>query len=67
MSETVRFHIGDQVWYKTKTDASGVVTGILFRPHGAIYLVTWSDDLTERYHYDIELSPEPYAAVKTQG
>lgn len=38
-------------------DASpGVVTGILYRPHGILYCVTWGDSREESQHYEHELS-----------
>ena len=40
--DTVSFTLGQVVYLKTKTEHAGMVTGILFRPNGHSYLVTWS-------------------------
>ena len=56
--DTVSFTLGQVVYLKTKTEHGGMVTGILFRPNGHSYLVTWSHDFTERYHFEVELTAE---------
>lgn len=53
-----RFTIGQTVWFKLKSDNPGLVTGILQRATGIIYLVTWSADMAERYHAENELTEE---------
>lgn len=63
MSDTVKFSIGQRVYHLCAKENVGIVTGILFRPHGVIYLVTWSD-VTERYHFEIELSAEQQFSAK---
>lgn len=53
-----KFTIGSTVYFKLKPETAGMITGILQRANGKIYLVTWSNDLTERYHAEIELTDE---------
>lgn len=56
------FQIGDIVWSKVVKDDDGqpkrgMITGILVRPTGCIYYVTWCDD-HESLHYAIELTEQ---------
>ncbi len=47
------------VYLKTDTEQKGMVTGILTRPGGMrIFYVVWSHDMTERGHFEIELTTE---------
>jgi len=54
----IAFSIGQIVYLKIKAEVPGMVTGILVRPTGPLFLVTWSSDMTERYHYAVELTAE---------
>lgn len=63
MNDVIKFSIGQKVSYSINPDKKGVITGILFRQHGPIFLVTWSEDLTERYNYDYELNAETESAT----
>lgn len=51
-----RFSIGERV-YHVPGGFSGMVTGIIVRPIGLIYMVTW-DDGDEDATYEISLSKE---------
>ena len=56
------FAFGDQVEHVTDDESLGVVTGILLRPAGDLYLVTWGPHSSEIEHYAFELKkvePEP--------
>lgn len=53
-----RFGLGDVVYLRVDGARAGVVTGIMLRPGGRTYCVTW-DDLDERQHYAAELTVEP--------
>lgn len=57
MRDTCKFEIAQQVYLKADNDMVGIVTGILFRPSGIEYCVSWKS-LTEKWHYDIELVAE---------
>lgn len=53
------FFIGQTVFCRLDEDPTpGLVTGIVFRPGGPTYYVTWPDKL-ERMHYALELSETP--------
>jgi hypothetical protein len=56
--DNVTMAIGETVYLKLKTDHCGMVTGILFRPNGVTYYVTWAHDFTERGHYECEITKE---------
>lgn len=56
--DALSFSLGQVVYLKVKPDAAGMVTGILFRPTGHSYLVTWAADAGERYHWEMELTCE---------
>jgi hypothetical protein len=51
------FSLGQIVYHRCAPEEPGVVTGILQRPTGYSYYVTWGDR-TEAAHYDIELTTE---------
>lgn len=52
----VRYVFGDVVYLKVRTEKQpGMVTGIIVRPGGTTYGVTWNTGL-ETNHYDFELS-----------
>lgn len=53
-----QFRLGQVVWFKTSSEKSGVITGILERISGRVILVTWGHDLQERYHNESELTDE---------
>ena len=55
--DTVKFNLGDTVYMKIKTEDAGMITGILFRQNGPIYLVTWPDR-NEQYHAEMELTTD---------
>jgi len=57
MSDTVKFSIGQMVYFKANAEKCGMVVGILYRESGVTIAVTW-DDLTERWHSQFELSSE---------
>jgi hypothetical protein len=49
--------IGDRVYHRAKEEKCiGIITGITHRANGLTYLVTWGNDLTERWHHAIELT-----------
>lgn len=51
-------NLGDIVYLRVATERSpGMITGILIRPTGKSYWVSWCD-ATETLHYDIELTSE---------
>lgn len=54
-SDSALFNLGDIVYMVVDQEGPGMVTGIVFRPHGITYLVTWGDS-HETSHYDIELT-----------
>lgn len=58
MNDTVKFTLGQTIYFKVKPEHVGMVTGILYRHTGVIYLVTWGHDMAERYHYECELTSE---------
>lgn len=56
--DSVKFAIGDIVYIKTdESQIPGMVTGIMFRPHGVMYFVSWPN-AGECQHYGIELTKE---------
>ena len=57
MPDQVKFNFGEVVYRKVNPEATGVVTGIVFRPTGTAYLVTWGDG-EETPCYDFELTTE---------
>jgi len=56
-TDNVVYNLGQVVYSVVSPETVGVVTGILFRPDGISYQVTWGD-FEERSHYDCELTPE---------
>lgn len=56
MTDVYKFHLGQIVSHALECTKRGIVTGIVMRQHGPIYLVTW-EDLVERWNYDFELAP----------
>lgn len=64
MTETVKFTIGQIVYSKINSEFTGQITGICFRDSGVSYLVTWSNDLNEKWHAEFELTAEKQFAGK---
>lgn len=62
--DALRYGLGDSVWFKLDREKEGMVTGILFRPSGVIYKVTW-EDMSEKDHYECELTATPEEAKKS--
>ncbi len=62
--DTVKHALGDVVYLKVNAECSGMVTGILFRPQGVRYFITWGN-ANETSHYDIELTNEKVFANET--
>jgi hypothetical protein len=58
MNEGIRFHLGQVVYSALDDEDRGLVTGILFRPAGHVYYVTWGATKQENLHYDFELKAE---------
>ncbi len=56
--DKVKYALGETVWLRLKPEVAGMVTAIIFRPNGVSYYVTWSSDMTERSHYECELTTE---------
>ena len=56
-SDAVKFQMGTEVFHRAD-GKRGIVTGIMFRPHGVLYSVSYGCN-TEGWNYDFELSSEP--------
>ena len=56
--DKVKFNLAQTVYLVIDGESSGMVTGIVFRPIGVTYYVTWAD-FNERSHYECELTAEP--------
>ena len=54
----LKFEFGETVFHKVDPDNPGMITGVSIRPGGVTWCVTWSDDLEEKWHYEIELTTE---------
>lgn len=55
---TLTYDLGDVVYHRlAESPRKGLVTGVLLRPTGHSYLVTWPDH-GELAHYAMELSTE---------
>lgn len=52
------FPLQATVYHRVRPGVAGMVTGIIVRPTGLQYLVTWGEDLEEFTHYEIELTDE---------
>jgi hypothetical protein len=69
--DTLAFSIGQTVYLTIAPDETGMVTGIVFRPNGHQYAVSWASSMEETIHYELELSAEPVfgpkAKVKGKG
>lgn len=63
-TDSVKFELESVVYFRTDEDAKGVITGIMYRPTGTQYFVTWSAGI-EHCHYACELTTEkPFAETK---
>jgi hypothetical protein len=56
--DAVQFHLGQAVYWRLDAEKSGMVTGIMFRPAGVIFGVTWSHTLNEQWHWAVELTAD---------
>ncbi len=56
--DAILFHLGESIYLRQRPDTVGMVTGIIWRPNGYGYYVTWSNDMVERFHYEIELTKQ---------
>ncbi len=59
-SDAVKFSLGQKVTASVNPEKRGMITGILFRVNGHVYLVTWGENLAEQYHYEMELEASEY-------
>lgn len=51
------FAIGDLVYHRADDEGiRGVVTGVLVREYGVLYVISWGDTRKETEHYETELS-----------
>lgn len=66
MSDALKYSIGQIVYAKIKPDVSGMVTAIVFRARGYSYWVTWSNDMSERSHDEVELTYEKSYVAKDE-
>ena len=55
--DSVKFSLETFVYMKVKPDTPGMITGVLFRPCGVLYYVTWGN-AEETYHHEIELTTD---------
>jgi hypothetical protein len=55
--DKVEYELGEIVHYKVDDEQVGVITGIIYRPDGVAYMVTW-EDKDERTHFACELIRE---------
>ena len=56
--DTVKFELGQIVYRKILPDTAGIVTGIVYRPHGTTYLAKFADEIEEAACYEVELTTE---------
>ncbi len=63
MSDACKFHLEDLVYSRLDPEARGIVTGIVTRPTGFQYLITWNDR-EETTCFACELTSEPNFAAK---
>lgn len=55
-ADVPRFALGELVFHKTD-DTPGVIVGLVYRPGGMVYEVTWQGRITES-HYECELTTD---------
>ena len=60
------FKIGDEVTRNAQDTDKGVITGIMLRPGGKVFYVTWADH-AERAHYSVELRNGNGESAKSIG
>lgn len=59
LTTQVRFPFDTTVYHKMDPEVGGLVTGILLRPEGILYLVAWGNDIgNEGQHFAMELTDE---------
>lgn len=56
-SDSVSFQLGEIVYFRVDDEKKGIVTGIVYRPDGVAYMVTWNDG-NEQTHFACELTQE---------
>lgn len=54
-TDALSFAMSQIVYLKIDPEEKGMVTGILFRPGGCSYAVTWASSIEESFHYEMEL------------
>jgi hypothetical protein len=55
--DSVKFELEEIVFLRIDEESKGIVTGIIFRPTGIMYMVTWGIS-NEQHHYEGELTRE---------
>lgn len=63
-SDTLTFSIGQTVYLAISPDEVGMITGIVFRPNGHQYAVSWASSMDETIHFEMELTAEPVFSRK---
>lgn len=59
-SYRAEYDLGDVVYLRVRNEAiKGLVTGLIVRPGGVVYLVVWGQDGRENAHYAMELHDQP--------
>lgn len=66
-SDALTFSIGQTVYLTIAPEETGMVTGIVFRPNGHQYAVSWASSMEETIHYEMELTAEPAFIPKKSG
>lgn len=56
-SDIVKFKLGEVVHLVVDDECIGMITGIVYRPNGISYMVTWRD-AGEATHFTCELTTE---------
>lgn len=56
-TDAVKFDLEEIVYLRIDPEATGIVTGIIYRPTGTMYMVTWGIS-NEQHHYACELTRE---------
>lgn len=63
-TDSVKYTLGEIVYFRVDEEKKGIVTGILYRPDGVAYMVTWND-ASEQTHFACELTTErPFVETK---
>lgn len=64
-SDSVKFDLEEIVYLRTDDEAKGMVTGIIYRPNGTMYIVAWGTE-NEQHHYACELTRDKaFSETKT--